>query len=80
MITGTGIVDGYYVVKAVDGKVITVTGDILENYDGSKEEGKLFRAPINPIGNVKVADISGVDVEAKAFILDGQTAASKIER
>ena len=80
MVTGTGIVDGYYVVKAVDGKVITVTGDILENYDGSKEDGKLFRAPVNPIGNVKVADISGVDVEAKAFILDGQTAASKIAK
>ena len=75
MVTGTGIVDGYYVVKAVDGKVITVTGDILENYDGSKEDGKLFRAPVNPIGNVKVADISGVDVEAKAFILDGNVEA-----
>lgn len=75
MVTGTGIVDGYYVVKAVDGKVITVTGDILENYDGSKEDGKLFRAPINPIGNVKVANISGVDVEAKAFILDGNVEA-----
>lgn len=71
MVTGTGIVDGYYIAKSVEGNVITVTGDILDNYDGSKEDGKLFRAPVNPIGNVKVADISGVDVEAKAFILDG---------
>ena len=71
MVTGTGIVDGYYIAKSIDGKVITVTGDILEDYDGSREDGKLFRAPVNPIGNVKVANISGVDVEAKAFILDG---------
>lgn len=75
MVTGTGIVDGYYIVKAINGKVITVTGDILDNYDGSKEDGKLFRAPVNPIGNIKIASISGVDKEARAFILDGNVEA-----
>ena len=39
MVTGTNIVDGYYIVKSVDGNVITVTGDILEDYE-APEEGK----------------------------------------
>ena len=32
MVTGTNLLDGYYIVKEVEGKVITVTGNILEDY------------------------------------------------
>ena len=71
MITGSNVVDGYYVVKAVEGKTITVTGDIVENYQGTSEEVKLVRCPIVPLANIKIGDIYSVDSEEHAFYLDG---------
>ena len=32
MLAGTNVVDGYYIVESVSGKVIKVTGDITQNY------------------------------------------------
>ena len=76
VITGTNKVDGYYVVKAVEGNVITVTGDITENYEGTAEAGaKLFRCPVAPINTVKVANISTAVAEENKFVLDGNVAA-----
>ena len=74
MVTNTGIVDGYYVVKAVEGNTITVTGDILENYDGTDKDGELLRAPVAPLGNQKIASIYSTDEEQNALILDGNVA------
>ena len=71
MITGTNLVDGYYAVKEVNGSIITVTGDILENYTGTSEEAKLSRCPVVPLSTQKIGDISAVDVEESAFYLDG---------
>lgn len=70
MVTGTGITDGYFVVKEIDGNTITVTGDITENYEGSSE-AKLLRAPLAPISTQKIGDIISVDVEEKVFYLSG---------
>ena len=71
MITGSNLVDGYYIVKEVNGPVITVTGDITEDYTGTTEDAKLFRCPIAPLSTQKIGDISAVDVEENTFYLDG---------
>ena len=71
MVTGTNIVDGYYMVKEINGSVITVTGDITENYTGTSDEAKLVRCPVAPLSSQKIGDISAVDVEEGAFYLDG---------
>ena len=76
VVTGTNTADGYYVVKAVEGKVITVTGDIAANYEAPEEnEAKLLRAPVAPLASVKIADIFSVVAEDNKFILDGNVAA-----
>ena len=71
MITGSNLVDGYYVVKEVNGSVITVIGDIAEDYTGLSEEAKLFRCPVAPLSTQKIGDISAVEPEENAFYLDG---------
>ena len=73
MVTGTGITDGYFVVKEVNEDVITVTGDITESYDGSLE-AELLRAPLVPLSAQKIGDITSVDIEEKAFYLNGNVA------
>ena len=73
MVTGTGIVDGYFIVKEVNENVITVTGDIPENYDGSAE-AKLMRAPLAPISIQRIGEIVSVDIEEKSFYLSGNVA------
>ena len=73
MVTGTGIVDGYFIVKEVNENVITVTGDIPENYDGSVE-AKLMRAPLAPISIQRIGEIVSVDIEEKSFYLSGNVA------
>ena len=76
VVTGTNKADGYYIVKAVEGKVITVTGDITENFEaGTSNTAKMFRSPVCPIGNVKIANISYTVPEEKKFIFDGNVAA-----
>lgn len=70
MITGSNIVDGYFIVKAIDGDVITVTGDITQNYVSESGEAKLLRCPVAPLSTQKIGDISSVDLEENAFILD----------
>ena len=71
MITGTNIVDGYFIVKEVNGSTITVTGDITEDYQGTSEEAKLVRSPIVPISQVKIGEIFSTSPEENAFYLDG---------
>ena len=75
VVTGTNKADGYYIVKAVDGNVITVTGDIIESYTaGTGSTATLLRCPVCPIGNVKIADVSyAIGVENK-FVFDGNVA------
>lgn len=76
VVTGTNTVDGYYIVKAVEGKVITVTGDITADYTAPTEnKAKLYRCPVAPLNAIKIADISGAEVEGNKFILDGNVAA-----
>jgi len=75
VVNGTNVADGYYVVKAVEGNVVTVTGDITEDYAGTSEEAKLFRAPIAPLNNIKIADISSAVAAENAFYLSGNVAA-----
>ena len=70
MLTGSNIVDGYFIVKAIDGDVITVTGDITQNYVSESGEAKLLRCPVAPLSTQKIGDISSVDLEENAFILD----------
>lgn len=76
VVTGTNKVDGYYVVKEVAGNVITVTGDITEDYTADTDStAKLVRCPLVPIANVKIADITSTEPENKAFIVAGNVAA-----
>ena len=75
VVTGTNTVDGYYVVKEVAGNVITVTGDIVADYEGTAETAKAVRCPVVPIGNIKIADIALAVAEDNKFILDGNVAA-----
>lgn len=75
VVTGTNIADGYYVVKTVEGNVITVTGDIITDYEGTAETAKVVRCPVVPIGNIKIADIALAIAEDNKFILDGNVAA-----
>ena len=74
MVTGTNVVDGYYIVKRVEGNTIVVTGDISEDYEGTSEKAKLMRAPIVPLSAQKISDISYVDVEENVIVLDGNVA------
>ena len=67
MVKGTGNVDGYYIVKSVAGKVITVTGNIVEDFSGTG--AKLVSAPVSPLSAQKIGDIAGIDVEEKCFKL-----------
>ena len=76
VLTGTNTVDGYYIVKAVDGKVLTVTGDIVNNYEAPADnKAKLFRCPVAPLNAVKIANISSAVAEDNKFIFDGNVAA-----
>lgn len=90
VVSGTNLFDGYFVVKAVSGKVLTVTGDIkFEVPENIKEDpgklakfiaehvkdSKVFRCPVVPIGNIKIADIALAIAEDNKFILDGNVAA-----
>lgn len=78
VVTGTNKVDGYYVVKEVAGNVITVAGDdpITEDYTaGTDSTAKLVRCPLDPIANIKIADITSTEPENKAFIVAGNVAA-----
>ena len=76
VVTGTNKVDGYYVVKEVAGNVITVTGDITEDYTADTDStAKLVRCPLAPIANIKIADITSTEPENKAFIVAGNVAA-----
>ena len=75
VVTGTNTVDGYYVVKTVEGNVITVTGDIVADYNGTAETARALRCPVVPLGNIKIADIALAIAEDNKFILDGNVAA-----
>lgn len=76
VVTGTNKVDGYYVVKEVAGNVITVTGDITEDYTADADsKAKLVRCPLDPIANTKIADITSTEPENRAFIVAGNVAA-----
>ena len=76
VVNGTNKVDGYYIVKAVDGKVITVTGDIVEDFEAPEDnKATLYRCPVCPLGNIKIADIYSVVPEDNKFILNGNVAA-----
>ena len=75
VVTGTNKVDGYYVVKSVEGSVITVTGDITEDYTGTEEDGaKLIGTPVSPISNQKIANITAASAENHTFTLSGNVA------
>lgn len=71
VVADTNKVDGYYIVKAVEGNVITVTGDITENFEG---EGKLFRCPVAPLNAIKIANVSSAVAADNKFIFDGNVA------
>ena len=76
VVNGTNKVDGYYVVKAVEGNVITVTGDITENYTaGTQNNAKMVRCPVCPIGNVKIADVYTTIPADNKFVFNGNVAA-----
>ena len=76
VVTGTNKADGYYIVKAVEGNVITVTGDITENYEGAAEAGaKMFRCPIVPLNNIKIAEVFSTVPEDNKFIFNNNVAA-----
>lgn len=78
VVTGTNKVDGYYVVKEVAGNVITVAGDdpITEDYTADTDsKAKLVRCPLDPIANIKIADITSTEPENRAFIVAGNVAA-----
>ncbi len=74
MVTGTGVADGYYIVKSVAGNVITVTGNITEDYTGTSDSAKLIKAPVSPLSAQKIANIAGVNVTEKTFRLEGNVA------
>ena len=75
VVSGTNVVDGYYVVKAVEGNTITVTGDITADYRAVAGTGaKLFRCPVCPLNAVKIANISSTVAEDNKFIFDGNVA------
>lgn len=71
MVEGTGMSDGYYVVKEINGDTIRVTGDILENYEGTSDKARLLRCPVAPLATQKIGDIFGTDIEENAFIVNG---------
>jgi hypothetical protein len=76
LLTGTNKADGYYVVKSVANKVITVTGDITENYTGTAADGaKLVRCPVAPLNAIKIADISATVASGSKITLNGNVAA-----
>lgn len=76
VVTGTNKADGYYIVKAIEGNIITVTGDITEDFEASIDNpAKMFRCPVAPLNAVKIAEISSTDPEAGMFIFDGNVAA-----
>lgn len=75
-IAGTNVIDGYYVVKAVNGKVITVTGDIKFNETEVEiadfiKDSKVYRTPIVPISNQKIADVNSTVEAEHAIYLSG---------
>ena len=74
MVTGTNIVDGYYIVKSVEGKVITVTGDITVDYTGTSDTARLMRAPVAPLSTQIVGEISLAVAAEQAFYLNGNVA------
>lgn len=79
VVTGTNKADGYYIVKAVEGNVITVTGDIIESYEGTAEAGaKMFRCPVCPLGNIRIAEVFATVPEYNKFIFNGNVAAKFI--
>lgn len=72
VLEGTNKVDGYYVVKSVEGNVITVTGDILEDYTGTEEDGaRLIGTPVAGLNSQKIADIYAAEAAERTFTLDG---------
>ena len=79
VISGTGLFDGYFIVKAVSGKTITVTGDI--KFDAPKDleahlkDSKVYRAPVAPLSSQKISDIDTAIAADYMFILDGDVAA-----
>ena len=76
VVSGTNKVDGYFVVKAVEGKVITVTGDIREDYTApATNNSKVFASPIVPLGSIKIANITSAVAEEHKFVLEGNVAA-----
>ena len=76
VVSGTNETDGYYVVKSVEGKVITVTGDIVADYEAPEDnKAVLFRCPVAPITSIKIANISSTVPEDNKFIFDGNVAA-----
>lgn len=87
VVSGTGLFDGYYIVKSVSGKTITVTGDIkfnvpqdeegqdIEDLSAYFEKSKVFRAPVSPLSAQKIADIESAVEADHMFILDGNVAA-----
>lgn len=76
VVEGTNVIDGYYIVKAVAGNVITVTGNIREDYTAPEtNNSKVYASPIVPVGSIKIANIIGTVVEEHQFILEGNVAA-----
>ena len=74
MITGTEMVDGYFIVKEVSGKVIKVTGNLVfpgDNILRPRETAKLLRCPVVPLSTQKIANIVSAISTDKAFIIEG---------
>ena len=76
VVTGTNVIDGYYVVKSVNNKVVTVTGDIVADYTAPAENtAKMLRCPVAPISAVKIGDISAATAADHTFTFDGNVEA-----
>lgn len=76
VVEGTNVIDGYYIVKAVAGNVITVTGDIVEDFTAPADnKAKMVASPVAPISAAKIADISSTVAAENKFLLDGNVVA-----
>ena len=75
MVTGTNTTDGYFIVKSVAGNVITVTGNIVVNYEAGEEgNAHLLRCPVSPLSAQKIGVIARAVSADKTFVLEGNVA------
>ena len=74
MVTGTGVIDGYYSVAAVDPqtKVITVNETVASDYTGTTPNPtKAVRCPVQPLSAQAIAKVTTTSAENKTFTFAG---------